>query len=249
MSLQGKSVIISGGTRGIGRGIVAALVEKGAKVAFSYSKNTVAADEVVSETKHLPGIAWAHQVDIKNQQQVKAMVAQVVKEWGGVDIVVNNAGIRRDKSIIFMAADDWNEVLHTNVTGAFHLTQAAIFYMLKKKSGRIINISSISGATGIAGQTNYSSSKAALFGFTRSLAKEVASYGICVNTIAPGGVETDMTSSLTDKQKEKLLQGVPIGRMCRVGEVVKMVEFLADDELAPEYLTGSVIYLDGGAGL
>lgn len=249
MSLKDKVVIVSGGSRGIGRAVVLELASKGAKVAFTYFKSKEAVDEIVEEGSSLSGEIKAYEVDIKDQQQIKKMISDIVKEWKSIDIVINNAGIRKDKTLAFMASNDWNEVLQTNLAGPFYLTQAAIFYMLKKKSGRIINISSISGIYGIPGQTNYSSSKAGLLGFTRSLAKEVAQYGISVNAVAPGGVETDMTSTLNEKEREKLLQGVPIGRMCRVDEVVKVVMFLADDESAPQYLTGAVIPLDGGIGL
>jgi len=185
--------------------------------------------------------------DVSKLDDVRRFVEFSAKALGKIDCLVNNAGIRHDKSIIFMSAESWNDVLDTNLNGAFYLTQAAIFHMLKKKSGRVIFISSISGLFGIPGQVNYSSAKAGLLGFTRSLAKEVASYGISVNAVAPGGVDTDMVASMNEKDKEKLLQGVPLGRMCRVDEVASVVKFLADD--APEYLTGTVIPLDGGLGL
>lgn len=249
MSVKDKVAIISGGSRGIGRAVALELAAKGAKVAFTYFKSKEAADKVINKGSNLSGEIKSYEVDIKDPQQVKAMIGDVIKEWNSIDIVVNNAGIRKDKTLAFMASNDWNEVLQTNLAGPFYLTQSAIFYMLKKKSGRIINISSISGIYGIPGQTNYSSSKAGLLGFTRSLAKEVAQYGISVNAIAPGGVETDMTSTLNEKERKKLLQGVPMGRMCRVDEVIKVIMFLADEEAAPQYLTGTVIPLDGGIGL
>lgn len=249
MSVESKSIVVSGGSRGIGKAIVLALAEQGANVAFTFLNNHEAANEVLRESQNLRGKVKAYQVDIRNQQQIGKMISEVVAEWSCIDVVVNNAGIRKDKTLAFMSAENWNDVLDTNLTGAFYLTQAAIFHMLKKKSGRIIFISSISGIFGISGQVNYSSAKAALLGFTRSLAKEVAPYGISVNAIAPGGVDTDMVSSMNEKDKEKLLQGVPLGRMCRVDEVASVVKFLADDGLAPEYLTGAVIPLDGGLGL
>ena len=247
MSIEGKNIVISGGSRGIGKAVVLAIAGQGANVAFTFLNNNEAANKALSESQGLKGKVKAYQVDIRDQQQVKKMISEVVSEWGCIDVVVNNAGIRQDKTLAFMTAENWNDVLDTNLTGAFYLTQAAIFYMLKKKTGRVIFISSISGIFGIPGQVNYSSAKAALLGFTRSLAKEVAPYGISVNAVAPGGVDTDMVSSMKEKDKEKLLQVVPLGRLCRVDEVTSVVKFLADD--APEYLTGTVIPLDGGIGL
>lgn len=249
MSLNGKIAIVSGGSRGIGRGIVLSLASKGVNVAFTYSQNNVAAESVVSEANELPGEVCAYNVDIREQEQVKNFVNEVVKKWGTLDVIVNNAGIRKDKTLAFMSQSDWNDVIQTNLTGTFFFTQAGIFHLLKKKKGRVINISSISGINGIAGQVNYSSTKGGLFGFTHSLAKEVAPYGIQVNAIAPGGVETDMTDTMSEKDREKLIQGVPMGRMCTVEEISKIVLFLADQEACPDYMTGTIITLDGGMGL
>lgn len=249
MSIEGKNIVVSGGSRGIGKAVVLALAEQGANVAFTFLNHREAANEVINKSNRLKGTVKAYQVDIRDQQQVKKMISEFVKEHGCIDVVVNNAGIRQDKSVAFMSVENWNNVLDTNLNGAFYLTQTAIFHMLKKKSGRIIFISSISGIYGIPGQVNYSSAKAALIGLTRSLAKEVAQYGISVNAIAPGGVDTDMVSSMNENDKERLLQGVPLGRMCRTDEVARVVQFLADDGGAPEYLTGTVIPLDGGLGL
>lgn len=246
MGLDGKVAIVSGGSRGIGREIVLAMARRGACVAFTYCQDSEAAQRVEEEAKNLSGKVKAFMADVRERDQVKRMVKMVISEWGTLDIVVNNAGIRKDKSLVFMDSGEWNSVLDTNVTGAFHLTRASIFHLLHKKKGRIINISSISGIRGIQGQTNYSASKAAMLGFTRALAKEVASYGVSVNAIAPGGVETDMFGALTEKQRDDLLKIVPIGRLCAPEEVAKVVIFLADDELSPDYLTGSTIVIDGG---
>lgn len=248
MSLNGKVVILSGGSRGIGRAIVIALAKKGAKVAFTYFQSPDPTEKIMEEIKDMTGCIKGYKVDIRNQQQIKDMVFKVVQEWETIDIIINNAGIRKDKTLAFMSSDDWNDVIQTNITGTFYFTQAGIFHLLKKKRGRVINISSISGISGIAGQTNYSSSKAAIIGFTRSLAKEVAPYGISVNAVAPGGVDTEMTRSLRKNEMEKLLIGVPLGRMCISEEVAQVVSFLADSELCPDYLTGNVIPLDGGCG-
>jgi len=248
MGLNNKVALVSGGSRGIGREIVLSLAQRGACVGFTYFQNDEAAKKVEEEAKDLQGKVKAFQVDIRNREQVKKMVEEAAKIWGTLDIIVNNAGISKDKTLPFMEIEEWKSVLETNIYGAFHLTQAAAFYLLKKKKGRIINISSVSGINGIPGQTNYSSSKAALIGFTRSLAKEVAQYGISVNAIAPGGVETDMYKALSKKQKDSLLQNVPMGRMCMPEEVARVAVFLADDDLSPDYLTGSTIVLDGGMG-
>lgn len=249
MALKDKIAIVSGGSRGIGKEIVLALAEGGASVAFTYVSNREAADELVERTEKLPGKVKAYQVDIREQSEVKEMVKTVVKEMGGLDIVVNNAGICKDRSILFLSPDEWDDVLKTNLYGGFYLTQAALFYLLKKKRGRIVNISSISGITGLPGQANYSSSKAGLIGLTRSLAKEVGAHGISINAIAPGGVETDMLESMSASEVEKLVQGVPKGRLCRPEEVAKLAIYLVDDELCPDYLTGTIIPLDGGAGV
>lgn len=248
MGLDEKVAIVSGGSRGIGKEVVLAFVRKGAKVAFTYFENARAAEEVVQEASQYPGEAKAFKVDIRDRDQVAAMVREVVGQWGTVDILVNNAGIRKDKTLPFMGKDDWNDVFATNVNGTYHLTQSAVFHMLKKKKGRIVNISSISGISGIAGQTNYSASKAAILGFTRSLAKEVAPYGVSVNAIVPGGAETDMLSGLSEKKLEELIQPVPMKRLCKPEEVAKVALFLADEELSPDYLTGAFINLDGGIG-
>lgn len=249
MSLIGKVVVVSGGSRGIGREIVKFMAERGAKVAFIYKSNTDASHALLKECKSMKGEVKAYPLDIQNQNEVKDMIKDVISCFGTIDVVVNNAGIKKDRTLLLSSAEEWLEVMNTNITGTFFLTQAAVFYMLKRKSGRIINISSISGLYGIAGQTSYSSSKAAIFGFTKALAKEVAPYGIAVNAIALGGVETDMVMEMKEKEREKLLQGVPLGRLCRTEEAAQVVEFLADDELSPDYMTGSIIKIDGGLGL
>ncbi|SCY70561.1 3-oxoacyl-ACP reductase FabG [Alkaliphilus peptidifermentans] len=248
MGLDNKVAIVSGGSRGIGREIVLSFAQSGANVVFTYFNSPDAAKGVEEAAKDLKGTVKAFHVDIRNADEVKELVKKVIDTWGTVDIVVNNAGISKDKTLPFMEHEEWKSVLETNIYGTFYLTQAAIAYLLKKKKGRIINISSISGISGIPGQTNYSASKAALLGFTRSLAKEVARYGISVNAIAPAGVETDMFRALSPKQKDTLLQNVPMGRLCSANEVADIALFLADDAMSPDYLTGATIVLDGGMG-
>ena len=249
MSLQNKVAIVSGGSRGIGRAIALLLAQKGAKVAITYQKREDAAREVIDQSQGFPGVIKAYPVDVKDMEQVKAFIKDIIREWNTIDIIVNNAGIRRDKTLAFLSSEEWNDVLTTNLTGAFHLTQAGILYMLKKRSGRVIFISSTSGITGIAGQTNYSSTKAGLIGFSRALAKEVAPYGIGVNVVAPGGIETDMIQDMPEEKRQKLLQGVPMGRLGKPEEVAQVVAFLADEDACPLYLTGSMITLDGGSGV
>ena len=240
MSLKNKNIIITGGSRGIGKAIALLFLSKGANVFFTYVNNeSVEYDESIK----------AYQVDSKDYNSVKYFISEFVKQYKEIDVLVNNAGIRRDKSLLLMEKEDWDNVIETNLNGAFHITKAVIPHMLKSKRGRITNISSVSGINGIAGQTNYSASKAGMIGFTKALAKEVATYGICVNAIAPGPVETKMLDGLKKEYIERLLNNVPINRLCSPGEVAMVANFLADDELSPSYLTGQVISLDGGMGL
>lgn len=248
MALDEKNIIVSGGSRGIGRAIALHLAEHGANVTFTYLKNAAAAESVLEEGRRCQGSIRAYQADVRNERQMQNLISDIIQKYGSIDVIVNNAGVRKDRTLAFMPSESWHDVLDTNLTGAFYLTQAAIPHMLKRKAGRIINISSISGLQGIAGQTNYSAAKAALIGFTKSLAKEAAPYGICVNAIALGGTSTEMVSAMPEKAQQRLLQGVPIGRMCTPEEAAPVVRFLADEELSPAYLTGAVIPLDGGMG-
>lgn len=248
MTLLNKVAVVSGGSRGIGRCIVQSMARKGARVAFTYLRNSDAAEKVVRECGAGDNVV-AFKVDIREQAQVNGMMSDIIKKWEDIDIIVNNAGVKRDRTLAFMSSEEWHDVIQTNLNGAFYLTKAAVFYFLKKRQGRVINICSLSGISGLAGQTNYSSSKAALIGFTRSLAKELAPYGIAVNAVAPGPVDTDMVKNMKEKDYERLLQGIPIGRVGTPEEVTQVVMFLADDEASPLYLTGAVIPLDGGYGL
>lgn len=248
MSLKGKVAIVSGGSRGIGKAVTLDLAGKGANVIFLYRQNTAEADSVMKSADGMEGKVCAVKADIENAEEVRRTVKKIAADWGTVDILINNAGIRRDRTIAFLSEEDWKDVIDTNVSGLFYLTQSAIYYMLKSRRGRIVNISSVSGIDGIAGQTNYSASKAAVIGFSRALAKEVAPFGVRVNVIAPGGVQTDMTENMNSKGREKLLEAVPVKRFCKPEEVARLAAFLADEEGSPDYLTGSVIALDGGMG-
>lgn len=243
------NVLITGGTRGIGRAIVSNLLSKGYRVAYTYKNSNSLASEIDLESKEKGTIAVGYKVDVCDRTAVKKMISDIYLQWGSIDILINNAGIVKDKSLAMMTYEEWDDVIMTNLYGVFNLTRECIFSMLKRKEGRIINISSISGIYGIKGQVNYSSSKAAIIGFTKSLAKEVAHFGVTVNCVAPGGVETEMTSKLTEIELKKLIQDVPLQRLCKPEEVAKVVEFLVDKEQCPQYLTGVVIPLDGGIGL
>nr|WP_303041425.1 3-oxoacyl-ACP reductase FabG [Enterocloster clostridioformis] len=245
MSLKNSVIVISGGTRGIGRTIVEMCAKLDAKVIFLFQNNESLAHEITTQYSENTD---SYQIDIKDYKSVFHVITKVLQKYGKIDILINNAGIRNDKSLALSNYEEWTSVINTNLIGTYNLTRSVIYQMIKRKKGRIINISSISGISGIVGQTNYSSSKAGLIGFTKSLAKEVATYGICVNAIAPGGIDTDMVNGLTEKQRKQLVDCVPLKRLGTPEEVAKVVRFLADDELSPDFLTGTVITLDGGIG-
>jgi 3-oxoacyl-[acyl-carrier protein] reductase len=238
-----KKVVISGGSSGIGKSLVETFAGAGWKVHFTFHSNEAAALEIENR---FSGKAKAHRLDVTNREACDAFCKEVLKEEGGIDVLVNNAGITKDKPLFSMQDSDWSDVLQTNLSGVFHLTRRFVLDMLKKKKGRVINISSISGIHGLPGQTNYSASKAGIIGFTKALAKEVGSMGVTANVVAPGGVVTPMIEKLSPQAKEAILQTVPLHRFCEPGEVAKVVFFLAEE--APDYLNGSVIVLDGGAG-
>jgi len=246
MSLQDKNIIVTGGSRGIGRAIVELFISKGANVIFTYFENDIAAKNIEELSDKYSGKAKACQVDIKDYRRVKQFLQEILLDIGSIDVLVNNAGIRKDKSLLYMEEEEWNEVIQTNLTGVFYMTRSIIPYMLTRRRGRIVNISSISGISGLPGQTNYSSSKAGIIGFTKALAKETAPYGISINAIAPGPVETEMLGGLPKAAMDKLLINVPIKRMCTPNEVAMMANVMVDEELSPWYLTGQVISLDGG---
>ncbi len=238
-----KKVAISGGSSGIGKSLVETFASSGWKVHFTFHSNESAAREIESR---FAGTARAHLLDVVEREACDRFFKDVMAEDKSVDVLVNNAGITRDKLLFSMKDEDWAEVLGTNLNGCFYLTRRFATEMMKKKNGRIINLSSTSGIHGLPGQVNYSASKAGIIGFTKALAKETGPYGVLANVVAPGGVTTPMTDKLSPQAKEALLQGVPLKRFCEPGEVAKVVYFLATD--APEYLNGSVIVLDGGAG-
>lgn len=244
MQLTGKTAIVTGGSRGIGRAAALTLAEAGADVAVIYAGNTAAAEETVRliEEKGRKGLAI--QCDVADEAAVTAMVKDVKKELGRIDILVNNAGITRDGLLMIMKEDDWQAVLDTNLTGAFHCTKAVTRLMMKQRSGSIINITSVIGETGNAGQANYAAAKAGLIGFTKSVAKELASRNIRCNAIAPGCIETDMTAVLGEDTVDAMIKTIPMGRVAQPEEVAKAVLFLASDDAS--YITGQTLNVDGG---
>ena len=244
MLLDGKTALVTGASRGIGRAIALCLAAEGARVAINYAGNVKAAEEVKASVEAAGGTAILCQADIADSAAVGAMIADVVKEFGAIDILVNNAGITRDTLLMRMKDEDFAKVLDTNLKGVFYCTKAVSKLMMKKRSGRIINMASVVGLVGNAGQTNYAAAKAGVIGFSKSAAKELASRGITVNVVAPGFIGTDMTAGLPESVKEKMLTDIPLGRMGEPEDVANAVLFLASDQAS--YITGQVVNVDGG---
>ena len=244
MLLDGKTALVTGASRGIGRAIALCLAAEGARVAINYAGNVKAAEEVKAAIEAAGGTAILCQADIADSAAVEAMVANVVKEFGTIDILVNNAGITRDTLLMRMKDEDFAKVLDTNLKGVFYCTKAISKLMMKKRSGRIVNMASVVGLVGNAGQTNYAAAKAGVIGFSKSAARELASRGITVNVVAPGFIGTDMTAGLPESVKEKMLTDIPLGRMGEPEDVASAVLFLASDQAS--YITGQVVNVDGG---
>ncbi|WP_416673152.1 3-oxoacyl-[acyl-carrier-protein] reductase [Egbenema bharatensis] len=241
--LQDQVAVVTGASRGIGRSVALALAAEGAKVVVNYASSSEAAEAVAAEIAQMGSEAIVLQANVADAAQVDELFNAVMDKWGRVDVLVNNAGIARDTLLLRMKLDDWQAVIDLNLTGVFLCTKVASKIMLKQRSGRIINLTSVVGEMGNPGQANYSASKAGVIGFTKTVAKEVASRGITVNAVAPGFIQTDMTSDL--KAGEEILKLIPLSRYGQPEEVAGLVRFLAADPAAA-YITGQVINIDGG---
>ena len=245
MSLNGKTALVTGASRGIGRAIALRLAEDGANVAVIYAGSADKAEAVVNEITALGVNAKAYRCNVADSAAVNETVKAVTNDLGKIDILVNNAGITRDGLMLRMKDEDFDAVLDTNLKGAFNMIRACYSGLIRKKSGRIINISSVSGIMGNAGQANYSASKAGVIGLTKSVARELASRGITCNAVAPGFIQTDMTENLGDNNP--LLNSIPLGRMGKPEDIAAAVAFLASDSAA--YITGEVLKVDGGLAI
>ena len=244
MALEGKVALVTGASRGIGRAIALTLAKNGADIAINFAGNVTAAEGVASEIKAMGRKAILVQGSVTDTATCQKMVNKVISELGKIDILVNNAGITRDGLLMRMSSEDWDAVLTTNLKGVFNCTKAVIKPMMKQRSGRIVNMASVVGETGNAGQANYAAAKAGVIGFTKTMAKEIASRGISVNAVAPGFIATDMTKVLPDKVKEAMETGIPLGRAGEPQDVANAVLFFVSDNAA--YITGQVLNVDGG---
>ena len=244
MLLDGRHALVTGASRGIGRAVALAFAAEGASVALNFAGNVAAAEAVRAEIESAGGKAILVPADVSDENAVEDMVKTVTEAFGSIDILVNNAGITRDGLLLRMKEEDWDAVLNTNLKGVFLCTKAVSKFMMKKRYGRIVNMASVVGVTGNASQANYAAAKAGVIGFTKAMAKELASRGITVNAIAPGFIRSDMTDVLPDKVKEAMLAEIPLGRAGEPADVAKAALFLASDQAT--YITGQVLKVDGG---
>jgi len=249
MELEGKVSLVTGASRGIGRAIALKLASLGSRVAVNYvaieASNKADADNVVESITCLGGEAMSVEADIRDGEAVKAMVEQVTDKWGKIDILVNNAGINRDTLLLRMSDDAWDDVVNTNLRGAYLCTKFAVRYMMRQEWGRIISISSVVGRVGNAGQSNYAAAKGGIIAFTKSIAREMGSRNITANAVAPGFIITGMTDKLPSERKEAILAMIPLQRLGQPEDVAELVGFLATERAG--YITGQVITIDGGA--
>ncbi|SFP06406.1 3-oxoacyl-[acyl-carrier-protein] reductase [Salibacterium halotolerans] len=241
---NGKTALVTGASRGIGKAIALELAASGANVAVNYSGSAQKAEEVAAACRDQGVKAFSVQADVAVEEDVKAMIKEVTDQFGQLDILINNAGITRDNLLMRMREEDWDAVLDTNLKGVYHCAKSASRQMMKQRSGKIVNISSVVGVMGNAGQANYSAAKAGVLGLTKSLAREFAPRNIQVNAVAPGFIETEMTEELDEKTQESLLQSIPLGRLGEAREVARAVRFLASGDA--DYMTGQTLQIDGG---
>ena len=244
MLLANKTALVTGASRGIGRATAIELAKAGAKVAVNYAGNRAAAEEVVAQIQAAGGQAFMVLADVGDAAAVDAMVKSVVEQFGSIDILVNNAGITRDNLIMRMKEEDWDAVIHTNLKGIFNCTKVVTKLMMKQRYGRIVNMTSVVGVMGNAGQSNYAAAKAGVIGFTKSMAKELASRNITVNAVAPGYISTDMTADLPDQAKADLQSQIPLQRLGNPADVASAVLFLVSP--GADYITGQTLHVDGG---
>ena len=247
MNFAGKTAVVTGGSRGLGRAVCLELAAGGANVVLCYAGNESAADETAAACVALGAKALAVRCNVADSGEVKALMDAAVQTFGRIDILVNNAGITRDGLLMMMKEDDFDAVIGTNLKGTFLCMKAVSRLMMKQRYGRIVNLSSVVGLRGNAGQVNYAASKAGVIGMTKSLAKELASRGVTVNAVAPGFMETDMTAAMPEAAKAATLAAIPIGRMGAAEDVARTVAFLASEEAG--YITGQVVAVDGGMSM
>lgn len=243
-TLEGKTALVTGAGRGIGRSIALTLAEAGADVAITYARSSAAAEEVKVEIEKMGRNALIYQADAVDSKKADEVIGDIVKQWGKLDILVNNAGITKDTLIMRMSEEQWDDVIQTNLKSVFNYSKSAVRPMMKQRSGSIINIGSVVGVSGNAGQTNYSASKAGMIGFSKSLAKELASRNVRVNLIAPGYITTDMTDQLNETTLEAIQKSIPLGKAGDPKDIAYAVQYLASD--AATYVTGVVLHVDGG---